>query len=192
MNFCPKCGRERQIQAGTGLGVKFCDQCGNKFDQDAATRVPEVAETVVSRTNQKNDRSPSKPAPTRKTKATGKASSSAGSETLESWSSLSPSEGTSGWFPDPLKNSRLRFWNGVEWTDEVANVVSSSLGGNEKSRDIDEPQEDVEPPKSVIKRHVLLEGLGYGNDFVQGKSCYNCGAENLEEAKYCERCGVET
>ena len=182
MKFCPKCGRERQIQLDSGLGVKFCDQCGHKFDEVTATAIAKEAEKTQPRGDTKNRKSSSQREVTRKTKTAG---------TSVDWQSLIPSEGSSGWFSDPLKKGRLRFWNGVDWTDEIATVVVSSLNEDDNAWQSNEVQSQVSASTSAPKRHVLLEGLGYGNNFVEGSSCYNCGVENLSEAQYCERCGVE-
>jgi len=75
-----------------------------------------------------------------------------------------------GWYPDPLNSSRFRNWDGNQWGDDFSttNPIAAEVKGNRK--------------------RVLLEGLAYGPDFVEGSSCYNCG-NTLAGSPQCPLCG---
>lgn len=77
-----------------------------------------------------------------------------------------------GWYPDPLNASRFRSWDGSQWADDVSTTNPSAAADK------------------VKRKRVLLEGLTYGPDFVEGSSCYNCG-NTIAGGPQCPLCGRE-
>lgn len=69
-----------------------------------------------------------------------------------------------GWYPDPHNSERLRWWNGVAWTDDVAPASSETTlwaGGLNRSR-------SRQPALFIALFFVFLVGLGLVSSLVDG------------------------